>query len=211
MKTQTQETKHPKNIHCLALNYPGVSGTGLEEPPLYFIKASSCFGRSGGIVRAPDKPGKFWTECELGIVVAKDCSFVKSDEAYKYIKGFVVCGDMTFENINNYDHHLAYSKARYGFCPTSKKSRMLSVDDLSSVELKTYINEELKQIGKLCDAKLNVMESLAYVSSITKLESNDLILTGTPLGWENCMLKPGDRVRQVITGLDDLEYTIEGT
>ena len=209
MKIPTQETKPPKNIHCLALNYPGVSGSDATDPPLYFVKSASCFSPNGGVISAPKISGRFWTECELGIVLTKGCFSVSADDAWQYIKGFVICGDLTCDNINEHDHHLAYSKSRYGFCPVSGQSKMLSMDDLDSAVLETYINGELKQSGKLSDAKLNVAESLAYISSITRLESDDLILTGTPLGWENCILNPGDSVRQLITGLIDLEYTIK--
>lgn len=203
-------TLHPKNIHCLAHNYPGVSGSSKSDPPLYFIKSSSCFNPSG-FVQKPKTEGRFWTECELGIIISKDCYEVDLKDAKQYIKGFVVCGDLTCDNINGFDHHLAFSKSRFGFCPTSTYSKSIDIGSLNSAKIKTFINGELKQSGNFKDAKFDICKSVSYISSITKLYKDDIILTGTPLGWENCMLNQGDKITQTISGLFDLSYEIVDT
>ena len=51
-------------------------------------------------------------------------------------------------------------------------------------------------------------KSISYLSSITKLKKNDLIILGTPPGWQNNYLNAGDDVSQIIDGIGELNYKI---
>ena len=96
----------PENIHCLALNYPGV-GANDAETPLYFVKSKQAYCESGARVRFPAEAPEVWTEVELGIVSARDERDILPADAEAFIAGYVVCADISCENIHGRDHHLA--------------------------------------------------------------------------------------------------------
>ena len=197
---------NPENIHCLALNYVGV-GKNTQEP-LYFVKSKNTLCFDGSIVNYPAGCLKMWTEVELGIIVKEDCFQVNESESNEYIEGFIVCADITCENIHNRDHHLAYSKSRKNFCPVSSEIVQISSDELINLKLSTYINDSLTQKGNISDMFFNPYKSLSFISHITHLSKGDLILTGTPSGVENNIIHVGDEVRHDIEKIGKVSFVV---
>jgi len=197
---------NPDNIHCLALNYIGVGEN--TQNPLYFIKSKSSLCFDGDIVPYPENSSNMWTEVELGIVVKRDCFKIDEDEAYKYIEGFIVCGDVTCGNAYNRDHHLAYSKSRKNFCPISTNIVQVDLEELNNLKLATFINGVLTQEGNTKDMFLNPCQSLSYISRITELCKGDIILTGTPSGVDNNTIRKGDKVVHQIERIGRVSFEI---
>jgi len=196
----------PENIHCLAFNFPGVSVETTDEKPLYFIKSSISYSKSGTVIKKPEGDSRFWTEVELGIFINEDCENIPENDAKKYIYGFCVSGDLTCDNIYNRDHHLAYSKSRENFCPCSDIIKT-DINDFN-LRMNTYINGIETQSGNLQDMIYSPYKSISYISSITKLKKNDLIILGTPPGWNNNFLHSGDEIVQTIESIGSLHYRI---
>jgi acylpyruvate hydrolase len=197
------------NIHCLALNYKGVGE--FSEDPIYFLKSTSCLAYEQGIINYPKfNTTEVWTEVELGISISRDCENIDEEEVYDYIEGFFVAGDITCANMYNRDHHLASSKARTGFCPIS--TNIVNIDLYNkSINMKTYINGELRQHGNLSDIIFNPYRSVSYISKFTKLKKGDIVLTGTPTTVNggpqfDCLVKPGDIIKHSIDHLGELNY-----
>jgi len=197
----------PPNIHCLALNYYGV-GPAKDKEPLYFVKSSNSFTSEGAIIKYPKNVKLLWSEVELGLVIAKDCFRIPESKAIDYIKGFVVCGDLSCSNIYSRDHHLAFSKSREGFCPTSDLNSNKNID-LSDLKMHTKINGKITQTGSTSSMILNVFKCLSYVSHITRLEESDILITGTPPGWEKNFLKAGDKVTHEIEKIGKVGFFVE--
>ncbi len=190
------------NIHCLALNYKGVGND--NHPPLYFLKSKACLTYDGGTVPYPRfRTDKVWTEAELAIVVGRNNT----------IKGLMVAGDITCENICGRDHHLPMAKARTGFCPISSVLLTQEEVDINSIfTLTTTINGIEKQRGTTADMKYNLAESIDYISQIVDLQYNDIILTGTPNTPRggpqfDCLVHPKDKVSHRIEGLGEINYS----
>lgn len=87
------------------------------------------------------------------------------------------------------------------------------VGDLDALEIKGYVNGELRQSAKLGDMIHNVKEQIAHLSAAFTLEPGDVIFTGTPAGvgaghtpprW----LKAGDRFRVEIENVGVLENPV---
>ncbi len=194
------------NVHALALNFAGVGDP--NSPPLYFVKSPMTVCHEGSEVPYPIGTKKMWSEVELGIRVAKDCENVEVENAIDYIEGFTVCGDVTCSNVEGRDHHLAFSKSRKNFCPTLSSVTRLDQASLEELNLKTRINGIETQNGGIQEMKLGPLQSFSFVSKLTPLKRGDLILTGTPKGVENNILKPGDLVEHEISGIGTLKFSI---
>ncbi|HAD97480.1 MAG TPA: hypothetical protein DCG19_08740 [Cryomorphaceae bacterium] len=197
---------NPRNIHCLALNYKGVGAN--DQVPLYFVKSLSALCFTGAEVPYPSNSESMWTEVELGIVISKPCENVSEEGARDYIKGFTVCADITCSNLHGRDHHLGFSKSRYNFCPVLDVCLEMDLEALPDLKLETSINGKLTQSGYLRDMIYDTAKSVSFVSQITRLEEGDIILTGTPSGVENNIIKAGDQVVQTIENIGSLEYSI---
>ncbi|MEO1263869.1 MAG: fumarylacetoacetate hydrolase family protein [Bacteroidota bacterium] len=197
---------NPRNIHCLALNYKGVGS--LTQTPLYFVKSLSAYCNEGAEVPYPKDVESMWTEVELTIIIGKEGTNIPVEAAFDYVAGYTVGADITCQNIHQRDHHLGFSKSRYNFCPVLNKVFSISKEDLPSLELITKINGKVTQHGYMSDINYGVAESISYISKITKLEKGDIILTGTPDGVENNIVKPGDKVEHSISGVGNLSFNI---
>ena len=197
------------NVYGLALNYKSISNN--SNPPLFYIKGSAAINLDGENIKFPTDVNKLWTECELGIVIAKKCNDINENQSFDVIKGFVVCGDVTCENIHKRDWHLAFSKSRKNFCPVSRDFRKIEKNQLNYLEIKTFINNEIVQYGNTSDMIYSPLKSVSYISSLIQLQENDLILTGTPSFLkqnEPTLLNVGDKISHQISNLKALEYEI---
>ena len=87
------------------------------------------------------------------------------------------------------------------------------IDDLSALELRTFVNGEPRQVGYVRDQIHDIAAQIAHLTAAFTLEPGDVIFTGTPAGvgaghtppkW----LKMGDRVRVEIDCLGFIENEI---
>jgi len=79
--------------------------------------------------------------------------------------------------------------------------------DPSSLKLKAYLNNELKQSSSTSNLIFDVPSLIEYISQIMTLQPGDVIMTGTPSGVGP--MQKGDRVCIEIEGIGRLENTIE--
>jgi 2-keto-4-pentenoate hydratase/2-oxohepta-3-ene-1,7-dioic acid hydratase in catechol pathway len=94
------------------------------------------------------------------------------------------------------------------------------VADPHALDLKTWVNGELRQNANTSDLIFNTDEIIEHLSTAFTLEPGDVIVTGTPSGvglWMDpkSWLKAGDVVRIEIAGLGAIENRVidepEGT
>jgi len=189
-------------VHALALNYKGIASDNM--PPLYFIKSVSGVNTSNRV--SIPKNNKTWVEVELGVMISKKVHNISKDEAQHCIQGFLVCSDVT-TSINTRDHHLAESKSRDGYCLVSPIYELSNLVD--DAEMTTHINGRLTQKGRLSDAKLNIYESISFVSKITSLEPGDILISGTPCCVDKNDVRDGDHVKHSIERLGEISFRVE--
>jgi len=196
----------PQNIHCLALNFTGVGNQ--EEIPLYFVKSLSALCFSGAVVPYPENSESMWTEVELGIVVSEECRNIEPEDAVNFIEGYTICADITCKNQYSRDHHLGFSKSREHFCPVMDSIVKLRPEELPDLKMTTEIDGKVTQLGYLREMKYDALKSLSFISKITVLKKGDIILTGTPKGVENNIIRSGNKIKQTIEKIGSIEYDI---
>ncbi|MGH2675340.1 MAG: fumarylacetoacetate hydrolase family protein, partial [Actinomycetota bacterium] len=80
------------------------------------------------------------------------------------------------------------------------------VPDPHDLELRAYVNGELRQKGHTGAMLRRIPELIEHVTEFMTLEEDDVILTGTPRGVSP--VHPGDVMRLEIDGLGVLENPI---
>jgi 2-keto-4-pentenoate hydratase/2-oxohepta-3-ene-1,7-dioic acid hydratase in catechol pathway len=184
----------PSKIVCIGLNYHSHARElqmPVPEVPLVFLKPPTALAGPGDAIAYPDMSRQVDYEGELAVVMGRGGRNIPEAQALDHVLGYTLANDVTARDLQKQDGQWTRAKGFDGFCPVGPCVAMgLNPDQL---ELRTYLNGQLKQRGLTTDFIFNVAEIVAFVSRIMTLLPGDLILTGTPPGVGPML--PGDTVR----------------
>ena len=207
----------PGKFLAIGLNYADhVAETGLKPPAvqIWFNKQITCVNPPFDSIELPLVSTMLDYEGELGIVVGKTCRHVPADRAHEVIAGYTIVNDVsvrdwqlrsaTFQIGKSFDTHGPFGP--YLVTPDE-------IPDPHNLELRTWVNGELRQHSNTRNLIFNCYEQIAHLSTAFTLEPGDVLATGTPAGvgmsmQPACYLKEGDVVRIEIEGLGAIENTV---
>ncbi|MCL5076565.1 MAG: fumarylacetoacetate hydrolase family protein [Actinobacteria bacterium] len=144
-----------------------------------FLKAPSSLIGHRGTVRLPYSDRRFDQEGELCFVISRQARNVKADNAFDYIFGFSIALDITMRGGEDRSTRKSFDT----FTPMGPW--ILTSDEINSLadlQLRCWVNDELRQQAKISQLIWGVPELLEYVSSVMTLLPGDIISTGTPAG-----------------------------
>jgi len=192
-----------QKVIALAYNYKGLVGENdnYDEPLVFFKSVTSLVGHEG-FVLYPEFSNNVWIEAELTIVIGKEAKNISAESAHEYIFGYSCGNDITAENILGRDWHLARAKGLDTFCPVGPY--LIRDIDTSDLRISSYVNGKMTQDSRTSDRVLNDRESVALVSKYFTLIPGDIVLTGTPKGATEAIVRPGDEVRIEIENIGTL-------
>ncbi|HEX7064920.1 MAG TPA: fumarylacetoacetate hydrolase family protein, partial [Bacillales bacterium] len=201
----------PNTMIGLALNYADhADELGLDKPPepVLFVKPNSSLVGHKAPIFYPDGATYMHYENELAVVIGRHGRNIKANEAFAYVSGYTIANDVTVRDfVNNYYRPPVRAKGHDSFGPLGPY--FVDKEDIPNVknlELRSYVNDELKQHGNTKDLIRDIPELIEFISSFMTLSPNDVILTGTPKGISH--VYPGDNVRLEIDGIGALENKI---
>lgn len=195
----------------LALNYrEHAAELSMEAPPdpaLFFKPLSSLIGHGAPVV-APPRIEYMHYEVELVAVIGQHCRRVPAERALEVVAGYTIGNDVTVRDfVANFYRPPVRAKGYDTFGPLGPYVVTPDeLDDPANLELRTYVNGELRQRGNTSQMQRPVPELIAYITSFMTLEPGDTIWTGTPSGLSH--VYPGDVMRLEIDGLGALENSI---
>lgn len=193
----------PSKVIALAINFQGATGQTKEmTEPLVFIKTSNCVVSCNENVKIAFK-SETWGESELGIVIKRKAKNISLSEVRNYILGYVPVNDVSCENVDNRDHHLARSKSADGYCPIGS---WIDTDyNYQGKTIEAYHNSTLIRKGTTEEMIWNPEKILHWLSSWMTMYPGDVISTGAPVRTRNRLyLKDGDDYTVRIEGFPDL-------
>jgi 5-oxopent-3-ene-1,2,5-tricarboxylate decarboxylase/2-hydroxyhepta-2,4-diene-1,7-dioate isomerase len=202
----------PTKVVGLVLNYADhAKEVGLDtptDPVLFFKPLTSLIGHGAQIIR-PAGAEQLHYEVELGVVIGRRCRKVKAADAFDVIRGYTVGNDVTARDyITNYFRPPVKAKGYDTFGPLGPWVVVDEEIDPDNVELRAYVNGELRQQGHTSNLIHKVAPIIEYISEFMTLEPNDVILTGTPEGIS--YVQPGDVLRVEAVGIGALENPVAG-
>lgn len=193
----------PSKIVCVGLNYRDHAEElkmEIPEEPIIFLKPStSVIGHNDTII-APSFCKRVDYEAELAVVISKICSNVSPDKVGEYILGYTCLNDVTERYFQKKDGQWTRAKSFDTFCPIGPwiETEM----DWRNIQIKAYLNGELKQNSNTSNMIFGVEEIVSFVSKIMTLLPGDIIATGTPPGVGE--MKNGDEIVIEIEGIGAL-------
>jgi 2-keto-4-pentenoate hydratase/2-oxohepta-3-ene-1,7-dioic acid hydratase in catechol pathway len=223
---------NPPKMLFLAGNYAkhvaerGGSTAEREETfPYVFMKPpSTTLTHPGDPILIPKvSPGQIDWECELAIVIGRQCRHVDEDEAMSCVAGYTIINDISDRSFKpnpgrkprERDKFFDWMHGKWHdtFCPMGPC--ILSADvvsDPQAIPLKLTVNGHIKQDATTAEMIFPVPAIVAFLSEFVTLQPGDVIATGTPSGVGSAsgtFLRAGDYVRATIGPIGVLENPIE--
>ncbi len=201
----------PGTIYGLALNYHDhAEELGLEIPtiPVLFIKAhNTLIGHEQPVV-APPNVDYMHYEAELAVVIGREGRRVKASAAMDHVDGYTIVNDVTVRDfVTNMYRPPVKAKGFDTFGPMGPwVVDAAEVADPHNLDVRTYVNGELRQEGNTRNLIFDIPAIVEYISTFATLRPGDMILTGTPKGISH--IYPGDTMRIVIDGVGALENPV---
>lgn len=198
-------------VIALGLNYADHAkelAFSRQSEPLVFLKGPGTLIGHLGRTRRPTGVEYMHYECELAVVIGKQAQGVDASDAMSHVAGYTVANDYAIRDyLENWYRPNLRVKNRDG--ATAIGPWLIDAADLPSqpaLELKTFVNGELRQRGNTADMVFGIPYLIEYLSAFMTLSAGDVILTGTPDGVTD--VRPGDEVICEIECIGRLHNTI---
>ncbi|PRI11834.1 fumarylacetoacetate hydrolase family protein [Leucobacter massiliensis] len=198
-------------VVCVGKNYAdhveemqGVTGGGVPEEPLLFLKPNTAVIGPGEPIILPAISERVEHEGELAMVIGAVTKDVPEEEALKRVFGFTCANDVTARDLQLKDGQWTRGKGFDTFCPLGP---VIETDpDLADARIVTRVNGELRQEGRTSQLIHSLARIVSYASQAFTLLPGDVILTGTPAGVGP--LVAGDTVEVEIEGIGKLSNPV---
>lgn len=195
-----------------------MAGLNAGKPPLQPIivpkPTTNVLGPFDPVVK-PAVTSELDYEAEMAVVIGMGGRHIERSTALEHVAGYMNIQDMTARDLilprGEPWMHVQMGRAK-GFDGSSPCGPWLltadEVPDPQALEVKMWVNDELRQHGNTSDMVVDVAGLIESVSSVFRLRSGDILITGTPAGVGAKMdpprfLQPGDKIRMSITGLGE--------
>jgi 2-keto-4-pentenoate hydratase/2-oxohepta-3-ene-1,7-dioic acid hydratase in catechol pathway len=169
-----------------------------------FVKVRGSVVPPGGPVRCPEVVRRLDYEGELTIGIG----------AEGRIGGYCIADDVTARDLQGREPQWTRAKGADTFCPCGPWiTTAEEVPDPEALELRTWVNGDLRQDSNTSDLLFGCQELVDFISQTCTLRAGDLILTGTPSGVGQGFdpprfLKSGDSIRIEIDRLGAIEHGV---
>jgi len=197
----------PVDIICIGLNYARHAAEGnapIPEHPVVFMKVSSSVQNPGDPIVLPRKvrSDKVDFECELTVVIGKECKNATKENALDHVLGYT-CG----HDVSARDWQIEWGGGQWcrgktfdTFAPIGPC--LVTTDEIpdpQALKIKTVLNGEVMQDWTTDDMIFDVATLIEFLSGSTRLVPGTVIMTGTPHGIGGArtppvFLKEGDSV-----------------
>jgi 2-keto-4-pentenoate hydratase/2-oxohepta-3-ene-1,7-dioic acid hydratase in catechol pathway len=188
-------------------------GVARSKYQTWFNKQTTCVSGPYDAID-PGVTEKLDYEVELGVVIGQPAKSVSESDAKSHVFGYFVANDVSARDWQFHTPTFTVGKSFDTHGPIGPWIVTAeNVPDPHNLDLRTYVNGELRQQSNTQQMIHNIWAQIAYLSTAFTLETGDLIATGTPEGVGISsdpprFLAPGDVVRCEIDGIGAIENRV---
>ncbi|MBN8829954.1 MAG: fumarylacetoacetate hydrolase family protein [Sphingomonadales bacterium] len=170
----------------------------------FFLKPNSALSGPADPILLPAVPGReVHHESELAIIIGKECRGVAREDWQDVVFGYACLLDMVVRG----REERVFRKAYDTFCPVGPWITTADdVTDPAALDMKLWVNGELRQSANTRDLVLDIPGMVATASAVMTLYPGDIIATGTPEGVGPVV--DGDRIRIVIDQVGEMNVDV---
>jgi 2-keto-4-pentenoate hydratase/2-oxohepta-3-ene-1,7-dioic acid hydratase in catechol pathway len=213
----------PPQVWCIGQNYKKHAeelGMALPEFPVLFAKGVNTLIAGGDAIELPQraKSAEVDYECELVVVIGKECKDVSRDRALDCVAGYMCGNDVSARDwqIKKGGSQWCRGKSFDTFGPVGPC--LVTKDEAGNpneLRIRTILNGATVQDANTNDMIFDVPAIVSFLSESTTLLPGTLIFTGTPQGVgmgrkPQLWLKDGDEVSIVIEKIGTLTNRVVG-
>ncbi|WP_226037518.1 fumarylacetoacetate hydrolase family protein [Aquibacillus saliphilus] len=210
---------NPGKIICIGLNYrkhADETKSPYPKTPILFSKFNNTLAGHQQDIPVPKVTKKVDYEVELGIVIGKETKNVSEQTALDHVFGYFTANDLSARDLQFTTHQWLLGKTCDYFNPIGPF--LVTSDEVvnpQNLNLKTIVNDEVRQNSNTSDMIFSCSEIISYISQHMTLVPGDIIITGTPEGVimgypedKQVFLLPGDKVTVEVENLGALTNTL---
>lgn len=219
-------TEPANDIICLGINYRSHDEELPQEftaekihertVPVYFSKrVNRCVDPEGIIDGHFDVVRNLDYECELAVIIGKDCKDVSEKESVDYIFGYTIMNDITARDVQTAHKQWYFGKSLDTFAPMGPCIVTTEEFDFPpALEITCKVNGQLRQKSNTKNLIHGIPYIISELSHGMTLKAGTIISTGTPAGTgigmnPPCFLKSGDVIECEIEGIGVLRNTVK--
>jgi 2-keto-4-pentenoate hydratase/2-oxohepta-3-ene-1,7-dioic acid hydratase in catechol pathway len=219
-----------RNIFCVGKNYDeharefsksgfeagAKKGQEIDEYPAIFSKGPNTVIGPGAIVELHSEiTSSVDYEAELAVIIGKPGRNISQKDAYSHIFGYTIVNDVTARDRQKNHKQWFMGKTLDTFCPMGPWITTSDELDPENLEVKSWVNDELRQSANTRDLIFGIPSLIATISAGLTLMPGDVIATGTPAGVgigfnPPKFLRSGDVVAIEISGIGRLQNRFVG-
>lgn len=176
--------------------------------PVLYIKPANTWAHHGDPVLLPPDVAEVEVEvgATLGISFARAASRVNAAQALSHVSGYCIVNDVTVPHQSLLRPPMR-QKCRDGFCPIGPWVSASELPDPGTLEIRSYINGELRQRSRTTQLRRSVAQLIADVSEFMTLAPGDLLLIG--VDTQPARARVGDHMAVEIDGMGRLENPLQ--
>lgn len=175
--------------------------------PVLYIKPANTWARHGDPVLLPPDVAEVEVGATLGISFARAASRVSAARALEFVSGYCVVNDVTVPHLDAPKPALLRppmrQKCRDGFCPIGPWVSASELSDPGGLEIRSYVNGELRHRSHTAHLRRSVAQLIADVSEFMTLAPGDLLLIG--VDTQPARARAGEHMAVEIDGIGRLE------
>lgn len=220
--------KPARNLFCVGKNYRNhaqeftksgfdagqTAADAIPTSPIVFSKTPETVVAHGAPVwDAAGVSDGLDYEAELAVIIGKGGRGIKRADAMNHVWGYTILNDVTARDWQKRHKQWHMGKSFDTFGPMGPVAVSADEIDGANLELKCWINGELRQSANTRDLIFDIPTLIETISAGITLQPGDIIATGTPegvgIGFEPPrFLKRGDVMSIEISGIGRLENKV---
>jgi 2-keto-4-pentenoate hydratase/2-oxohepta-3-ene-1,7-dioic acid hydratase in catechol pathway len=199
----------PSTVMCVGRNYAAhAEELGNEVPvaPLLFLKPPAAIVGPDAPIVLPSVAERVDHEAELVVVIGRTASQVDEAAAMDVVGGYTCGNDVTARDLQKSDPGGQWTRGK-GFDTFAPMGPWIETElDPSALRVTCTVDDERRQDGRTDQFIFTIPTLIAHISSFTRLQPGDVIMTGTPAGVGP--LTAGQQVTVTVEGIGALRNPV---
>ncbi|MDX4484971.1 fumarylacetoacetate hydrolase family protein [Klebsiella pneumoniae] len=173
----------PGKILCVGMNYQDkrLEFNEKNKAPTIFIRFSDSQTGHNSLIQKPLISAEFDYEGELAVIIGKTCNHVSEAQSLGYIAGYSCYMDGSVRDWQ----HTWYTAGKNWPATGAFGPFLVTADEIpdpQNLAIKTILNGDIVQDDNTRNMVHKIPELIAYISTFTRLNAGDVIITGSPGG-----------------------------